>query len=63
MSEFLKLAYELISKIIYNIAMCFEALFRLLFTGWPEYAAIFGSYFWTLSVPAKILALNAMPPM
>ncbi|MBR4732955.1 MAG: hypothetical protein IK081_09335 [Lachnospiraceae bacterium] len=57
MSEFLKLAYELISKIIYNIAMCFEALFRLLFTGWPEYAAIFGSYFWTLSVPAKILAL------
>ena len=57
MSEFLKLAYELIGKIIYNIAMCFEAFFRLLFTGWPEYAAIFGSYFWTLSVPAKILAL------
>ncbi|MCR5459810.1 MAG: hypothetical protein K6F51_07945 [Acetatifactor sp.] len=57
MSEFLKLAYELIAKIIYNIAQCFVALFRLLFTGWAEYASIFGSYFWTLSAPAKVLAL------
>ena len=57
MSEFLKLAYELIAKIIYNIVQCFEALFRLLFTGWGEYAAIFGTYFGTLNFPAKILAI------
>ncbi len=57
MSEFLKLAYELIAKIIYNVVQCFVALFRLLFTGWAEYAVIFGTYFWTLSPVAKILAI------
>ena len=57
MSEFLKLAYELIAKIIYNVVQCFVALFRLLFTGWAEYAVIFGTYFWTLSPVAKILAV------
>ncbi len=57
MSEFLKLAYELIAKIIYNIVQCFVALFHLLFTGWGEYALIFNTYFWTLSGPAKILAI------
>ena len=57
MSEFLKLAYELIAKIIYNIVQCFVALFHLLFTGWGEYAVIFGTYFWGLSPVAKILAL------
>ena len=57
MSEFLKLAYELIAKIIYNIVQCFVAVIRLLFTGWAEYAAIFGTYFWDLSPVAKVLAL------
>ena len=57
MSECLKLAYELIAKIIYNIVQCFVAIFRLFFTGWPEYIMIFNTYFYTLSVPAKILAL------
>ena len=57
MSECLKQAYELIAKIIYNIVQCFVALFHLLFTGWGEYALIFNTYFWTLSVPAKILAI------
>ena len=57
MSEFLKLAYELIAKIIYNIVQCFAALFHLLFSGWGEYATIFGTYFWTLSPVAKILAI------
>ena len=57
MSEFLKLAYELIAKIIYNIVQCFVALFHLLFTGWGEYALIFNTYFWTLSGPAKLLAI------
>ena len=57
MSEFLKLAYELIAKIIYNLVQCIVAVIRLFFTGWPEYASIFGTYFWTLSPVAKILAL------
>lgn len=57
MSEFLKLAYELIAKIVYNIVQCFAALFHLLFSGWGEYAVIFGTYFWTLSPVAKILAI------
>ena len=57
MSEFLKLAYELIAKIIYNIVQCFVALFHLLFTGWVEYGVIFGTYFWNLSPVAKILAI------
>ncbi|MBR6150252.1 MAG: hypothetical protein IKQ25_03135 [Lachnospiraceae bacterium] len=57
MSEFLKLAYELIAKIIYNIVQCFVALFHLLFTGWAEYGVIFGTYFWDLSPVAKILAI------
>ena len=41
MSGFLKLTYELIAKIIYNIVQCFAALFQLLFTGWAEYAMTF----------------------
>lgn len=57
MSEFLKLAYELIAKIIYNIVQCFVALFHLLFTGWGEYALIFNTYFWTLNIVGKILAV------
>ena len=57
MSEFLKLAFELISKIVYNIAQCFAALFHLLFTGWGEYAVIFLTYFVNLSVVGKILAI------
>ncbi|MBR1772174.1 MAG: hypothetical protein IJ747_09115 [Lachnospiraceae bacterium] len=57
MSEFLKLAYELIAKIIYNIVQCFVALFHLLFTGWGEYALIFNTYFWTLTPVAKVLAI------
>jgi len=57
MSEFLKLAYELIAKIIYNIAQCFVALFHLLFTGWGEYAGIYVSYFGSLNAVGKILAV------
>ena len=57
MSEFLKLAYELIAKIIYNIVQCFSAIFHLFITGWVEYLSIFGTYFGTLNVVGKILAL------
>lgn len=57
MSEFLKLAYELISKIVYNVVQCVAALFKLLFTGWVDYAIIFMTYFVNLSVVGKILAV------
>ena len=57
MSEFLKLAFELLSKIVYNIAQCLAALFHLLFTGWGEYAVIFITYFVNLNVTGKILAV------
>ena len=57
MSEFLKLAYELISKIIYNIVQCFAAIIHLLFTGWGEYATIFMTYFVHLNPVGKILAI------
>jgi hypothetical protein len=57
MSEFLKLAYELIAQIIYNIASCFAALFYLFIGGWPEYISIFNSYFAELNPAAKILAI------
>lgn len=57
MSEFLKLAYELIAKIIYNIAMCFVAVIRLFFTGWVEYISIFNTYFYNLNAFAKFLAI------
>jgi hypothetical protein len=57
MSEFLKYAYEIIAKIIYNIVACFAALFTLLFGGWSEYILIFQSYFGSLSILGKILAI------
>lgn len=57
MSEFLKLAYELIAKIIYNIVQCFVAVIRLLFTGWADYISIFNTYFYSLNVVGKILAI------
>ena len=57
MSEFLKLAYELISKIIYNVVQCVAALFQLLFTGWADYALIFMTYFVNLNPLGKLLAI------
>lgn len=61
MSEFLKLAYELISKVIYNlvewvtnIAMGFVHTF---ITGWIDYANIFLSYFLEFSLPLKIASV------
>lgn len=57
MSEFLKLAYELIAKIIYNIVQIFVAIFRLFFTGWADYISIFNTYFYGLNAFAKFLAI------
>ncbi len=61
MSEFLKLAYELIAKVIYNIAEWIASIFmgfvKVFITGWVEYAAIFMTYFIPFSLPLKILSI------
>ena len=61
MSEFLKLAYELISRVIYNIALWvvnfISGFVKVFITGWAEYALIFGSYFPTMGIAAKLLSI------
>lgn len=61
MSDFLKLAYELISAIFYNLSACFVGLFNglyLLFVkGWGTYATVVGSYFGELDPVGKILTV------
>lgn len=61
MSEFLKLAYELVSAILYNIISIFlnlaQGLWHLFVSAWPEYGSIFSSYFFTLSLPGQILSV------
>ncbi|MDO4487474.1 MAG: hypothetical protein Q4B67_00085 [Eubacteriales bacterium] len=61
MSEFLKFAYELIAKIIYNLVAClvgfFGGLLKLFVTGVPDYILIFKSYFSTLSFVGKVLSI------
>jgi len=61
MNEFLKLAYELLSLIFYNIVACLSGFFgglaKLFVTGWPEYIAVFNAYFGELPFFAKILAI------
>ncbi len=61
MSDFLKLAYELISKVIYNVAEWIAAsvtgFLKVFFTGWPEYIDIFLSYFTQFSIPLKIVSV------
>jgi hypothetical protein len=67
MSEFLKLAYELIAKILYNIVACFAAIFNLFIGGWTEYILIFRSYFGDLNLFSKfcsillVVILTAIP--
>ena len=61
MSDFLKLAYELISKVIYNIAEWIAAIATgfvdTFITGWMDYSNIFLSYFTDFSLPLKILSV------
>ena len=60
MSDFLKFAFEVISQVVYNIAQLIAAALRLLITGWRDYFSIFFTYFGTLSLPAKLLAIILM---
>ncbi|MDD3340204.1 MAG: hypothetical protein PHS82_15270 [Lachnospiraceae bacterium] len=60
MSDFLKFAYEIISKIVYNIAQLLYAFVKLFITGWIEYFQIFTTYFSTLNLLGKILSVLLM---
>lgn len=61
MSEFFKLAYDLIAKIVYNVVewvVGFVTGFvKVFITGWADYATIFRMYFGHLGFFAKILAI------
>ena len=60
MSDFLKFAFEVISQVVYNIAQLIAAILRLFITGWGQYFTIFFTYFGTLSLPTKLLAIILM---
>lgn len=61
MSEFFKLAYELISQIIYYLVEWLTSIvmgfLKLFVTGWVAYIAIFNSYFEHFSLPLRIAAV------
>lgn len=57
LSEFLKFAFEILSKIVYNLAACAVAFVRLFITGWVEYFLIFRTYFPTLDFVGKVLSV------
>ena len=57
MSEFLSFAWELLSKVVYNIVAVFAALLNLLVFGWVDYFNIFLSYFNTFNPVGKIGAV------
>jgi len=57
LSEFLKFAFEILSKIVYNLAACAVAFVRLFITGWVEYFLIFRTYFPTLDLVGKVLSV------
>ena len=60
MSEFLKFAWEVLSKIVYNLAALAVSLWELLVAGWKDYFSIFLSYFPTLGLIGKILSVLLM---
>ena len=60
MSEFLKFAWEVLSKIVYNLAALAISLWELLVAGWKDYFGIFLSYFPTLGLTGKILSILLM---
>ena len=60
MSEFLKFAWEVLSKIVYNLAALAVSLWELLVAGWKDYFSIFLSYFPTLGLTGKILSVLLM---
>lgn len=61
MSEFLKLAYDLIAKVVYNlvewIVNIVKGFLTVFITGWGDYGTIFDMYFPHFSLPVKFLAI------
>ena len=61
MSEFLKLAYDLLAKVIYNVVQWVAGIVggfvKVFITGWVDYATIFNMYFTEFSLPVKLLAI------
>ena len=54
MSEFLSYAWELLAKVIYNVAELVSALLNLLIFGWVDYFNIFWTYFTRFGIVGKI---------
>lgn len=61
MSEFLKLAYDLLAKVVYNVVQWIVGIVggfvKVFITGWADYATIFNMYFSGFSLPVKVLAI------
>lgn len=61
MSEFLKLAYDLHAKVVYNVVQWIVGIVggfvKVFITGWADYATIFKMYFSGFSLPVKVLAI------
>ncbi|MDO4475293.1 MAG: AAA family ATPase [Lachnospiraceae bacterium] len=60
MSEFLKFAYEIIAKIVYNLSELGAAFIKLFITGWVDYYHIFLTYFKPFGIFDKVLAVLLM---
>ncbi len=54
MSEFLGFAWELLAKVVYNVAEVANALLNLLIFGWVDYFSIFWTYFTRFDLVGKI---------
>ena len=54
MSEFLGFAWELLSKVIYNVAEVVSSILNLLIFGWVDYFNIFWTYFTRFNLVGKI---------
>ncbi len=57
MSEFLSFAWELLAKVVYNVAELLNALLNLLIFGWVDYFTIFWTYFTRFDLLGKIGAV------
>ena len=57
MSEFLSFAWELLAKVVYNIAEVFSSILNLFIFGWVDYFNIFWTYFTRFDLVGKIGAV------
>ena len=57
MSEFLSFAWELLSKVVYNVVAVFASIANLLVFGWVDYFDIFITYFTAFDAVGKVGAV------